>query len=170
MNDSDARKKGGRPKMQPDDLPIILAESRSRVQETVTMSTYHQRLFNRYVKWAVRKAGLLGAVLSVEEAKSLLLGQGIDLVLQRDKAWARDRKAEENEDDDVAAAPRAGRDQTEGARNKGEGATESRKGVASSDGEPGSPSASGRAGSSVAAPPPAFRNGSGAPAQGARES
>jgi hypothetical protein len=101
MSDSnEARKKGGRPKLQPDDLPIILAESRSRVQETVTMSAFHQRLLNRYAKWAAKKAELLGVLLSVEEAKSLVLGQGIDLVLQRDKAWGRDRKVEESLADD----------------------------------------------------------------------
>jgi hypothetical protein len=99
---SDAKKKGGRPKAQPDGLPIIIAEARSRVQEMVTMPAYHYKVLRRYVKWASRKASFMGVMLTEDEAMSLVLSQGIDLILQKDKAWAEDKKAESGEDDDPA--------------------------------------------------------------------
>jgi hypothetical protein len=107
MSDADSKKKGGRPKLQPDGLPIIIAESRSRVQELVTMPAYHYKLLKRYAKWASKKAGFMGVVLTEDEAMSLVLSQGIDGILQKDKAWAEDKKAEVEEEDGAAATAAA---------------------------------------------------------------
>ena len=111
MNDtSGSRKKGGRPKLQPDNLPLIVAESRSRVREEVVMPAHTARLLRRYVRWASKAASI-----TEEEAMSLTIGLAIDELLKRDRSWGKAKAETEPRDDDggtrnhKAGQPESGR-------------------------------------------------------------
>lgn len=110
MTDIDKKKRGGRPKSQAGDAPLIFARLRSRVRKEVVMQAHLSQELDRYVKWASRAAD---PPISEEDALSLLVSTAVEDLLRRDTLWSkvkadqtRDEKGDdEDEEDPSASAP-----------------------------------------------------------------
>jgi hypothetical protein len=99
---TEPKKKGGRPKVRSTNVPLIVAESRSRVREEVVMPAHTSRLLKRYVRWASKQGEI-----TKEEAMSLTLSMAIDGLLKRDPGWAEAKRNEEDgTDEDEAPMPK----------------------------------------------------------------
>jgi hypothetical protein len=104
------KKKGGRPKSQAGNVPLIFAKARSRVRKEVILQAHTAQELGRYIKWASKAAD---PPISEEDAMSLTVSTAVEDLMRRDTLWGKvkaeqtSRGEDGDEDDEEDTSPPA---------------------------------------------------------------